>query len=211
MSGDELRVLPTVRDRRCWARGLDNRLRRRWAPPDRELDLLDVQPKEVVADLGAGPGYFDEAILARIGPEGRLYLVDIDAANLDLARRRFRGDLRVTCEVASAASAASVPTEGVDRVLLSLVLCCLADKSGALAETWRVLRPGGRALVTFPKAGRRWGWRRRSLGVTHAIWTRLVAERSWQERPVRSGWVVERHLLEKPGSPSRSGDGTVPG
>ena len=49
---------------------------------------------------------------------------------------------------------------------MSLVLCCLSDKAGALSEAWRTLRPGGRALATFPRVGRRFGFRRRSLGVT---------------------------------------------
>ncbi len=194
----ELKVLPTPRDRRCWARGIDNRLRRRWAPPRIEVDLLGVAFGETVADLGAGPGYFEAEILDRIGPQGHLYLVDIDEENLEIARGRSPGDPRVTFFVGSAANPTGIPTESVDRVLMSLLLCCLWDKAGALAEAWRILKPGGRALLTYPRAGPFRRFRRRSLAMTPAIWSTLVSQRTWIRRPDASGWWVVRHVLEKP-------------
>jgi ubiquinone/menaquinone biosynthesis C-methylase UbiE len=194
----ELNVLPNPRDRRCWARGLDNRLRRRWAPPRTEVDLLEPTLGDTVADLGAGPGYFETELLARIGPQGRLDLVDIDEENLEIARRRFPGDPRVSVLVGSAASVPGIPSESVDRVLMSLVLCCLRDKSGALAEAWRILRPGGRAVVTYPRPGPLRRFRRHSLAMTASLWSSLVAQRPWIRRTDASGWWVVRHVLERP-------------
>ena len=68
MAQVELPVLADTPNRMCWARSLDNRLRRRWAPPRLEVDRLEPHPGDVVVDLGAGPGYFDGELLNRIGP-----------------------------------------------------------------------------------------------------------------------------------------------
>jgi len=183
-------------DRMCYPRALENPLRRRFAPPSREVTLLDPRPGETVADLGAGVGYFDPEILRRIGAGGHLYAVDIDSENLALAQRRVGGAGQVEFRVGSAAQVPNIPSDSVDRVLLSLVICCMVDKEGALDEAWRILRPGGVALITYPK--RRLLFRRRpSLRVVPERWTALQVRHPWVVRPVRSSWIVQRHLLQK--------------
>ncbi|HYK93306.1 MAG TPA: methyltransferase domain-containing protein [Thermoplasmata archaeon] len=189
--------LPVVEDRMCRASSLNNPLRRWLAPPAREIRWLDPRPGEAVVDLGAGVGYFAPEILRRIGPQGHLTLVDIDSENLEIARESVGSDPRVTYWVGSAAQADAVPSGSADRVMLSLVLCCLLDKSGALSEAWRILRPGGRLLVTYP----RWripGRRGPSLRVTKRGWSQLRIEHPWNYLANPRSWAVERHLLERP-------------
>ncbi len=153
-----------------------------------------------MADLGAGVGFFAPPILERLGPEGRLFLVDIDSENLELARQRVAGDPRVTVLVGSAASPLPIPSESVDRVLLSLVLCCLVDKESAMDQVWRILRPGGRVLVTYPRRRSPFA-RRPSLRVVPEHWRRLVGRRPWRELPAPRGFFIDRHLLERPAVP----------
>lgn len=191
-------ALPVVEDRRCRAGPLDNPLRRWLAPPGRELDPLGLRPDMVVADLGAGVGYFARDTLDRIGPDGHLDLVDIDPENLAIARQRIGDDRRVTVRTASAAHVPEIPASSVDRVLLSLVLCCLVDKAGALETAWRILRPGGRAIVTYPRRGLPRLARGPSLRIGPGGWIDLVGRRPWRELPSPRGWFVHRHLLEKP-------------
>jgi ubiquinone/menaquinone biosynthesis C-methylase UbiE len=152
----------------------------------------------VVADLGAGVGYFVPETLRRLSPEGRLYVVDPDRSNLELARSRAGEDARSRWIVGSAAGVPEIPSASVDRVLLSLVLCCLVDKEGALDETWRILRPGGRAYVSYPRRSRPTFRRRVSLRVTPERWAGLVRRRPWVVRGDRVGFLIVTHLLEKP-------------
>lgn len=191
--------LPVVgQDRSCRAGTLDNPLRRWLAPAARDLDLLDLRPGQKVADLGSGVGFFLPEIARRTGSMGALYAVDPDAGNLATARQRPVGATPITFLERSASSVPEIPDGGVDRVLLSLVLCCLVDKAGVLDTAWRILRPGGRALVSYPKV---WGPappRRRPLRVTAPTWERLMRLHPWAQPPVRSGWIVTRHLLERP-------------
>jgi len=195
---DAIPVLPNREDRMCRAGALDNSLRRRFASPRKELDLLDLHAGMTMADLGAGVGYFAPESLARIGERGRLYLVDIDSENLELARRRVGARPNAIWIVTSAADVREIPSGSVDRVLASLVLCCLSDKAGAMEEAWRILRPGGRMVVTYPRIGLSPYRRKRSMRVTPDLWEALRARRPWTVLPSRRGAFVTRHVLEKP-------------
>ncbi len=207
-----------VEDRWCRAGALDNRLRRRFLPPGKDLDRLGVRPGQDVCDLGAGVGYFADEILRRLGPAGHLVLVDPDRENLGPYLERHGPDPRVTSWFCSAADVDAIPSESQDRVLLSLVLCCLVEKAAVLDQTWRILRPTGRALVTYPA----WGvpFRRESLRVRPELWRTLVSRRPWRVLSSERSWGIARHLLEKTGpelrpsahamDPPGGGDGGAP-
>jgi ubiquinone/menaquinone biosynthesis C-methylase UbiE len=184
-------------DRRCYGGALDNPIRRIFLPPSRELRWLDLRSGQGVVDLGAGVGFFDIEILRHVGPAGHLVVVEPDGVNLGRARRRIGPEPRVEFWESSAASVPQIPSASIDRALLSLVICCMVDKEGALDETWRILKPGGRALVSYPRRRRPSG-RRSALRVTPERWASLLARHSWETRPVASSWIVQRHLLEKP-------------
>lgn len=184
-------------DRHCRPGALDNPIRRRVMPARREIDLLEVGPGMTVADLGSGVGFLLPEIARRVGPRGRIIAVDTDAENLERARRRVADD-RLVVHRRSAAWVPEIPDGSADRVLLSLVLCCMVDKEGALDTAWRILRPGGRLLVSYPR-GRGWP-RRRSirLAMDPTRWRDLLVRHPWVERPVPRGLLIHRHLAERP-------------
>jgi SAM-dependent methyltransferase len=190
-----LPILPE--DRWCRPGALDNPLRRWLLPAEKDLARLRAAPGLSVADLGAGVGFHGEAWLRTIGPNGALTLVDPDEENLSRFTQRHTGDPRLTVIVGSAARVPGLPDASQDRVLLSLVLCCLVDKAGAMDEAWRILRPGGLLLATFPRARKRVS-RRRPLRLSYARWDALRAMHPWEELPVRRSFWVHRHLLRKP-------------
>jgi ubiquinone/menaquinone biosynthesis C-methylase UbiE len=81
-------------------------------------------------------------------PEGvRLTAIELSPAMLEIARARARelgreADLRV-----GDAQALDLPDESFDTVVCTLSLCTIPDDRAAVAEAWRVLRPGGRLLL----------------------------------------------------------------
>ena len=120
-----------------------------WAWERRRALLLgEARPGERVLDLGCGAGRFVAALRdAGADPVG----VELAQAALERARRNAPGaDLRLLEDDGS------LPLEhaSVDLVWCSEVLEHVADTGHLLLEARRVLRPGGRLLVTVPFHGR---------------------------------------------------------
>lgn len=110
------------------------------------LRLLNLQPGEAVLDIGSGPGLLAAEIANIVGPKGTVRGVDISESMLAMASGRCEAMPWVKFEDAGATQ---LPFEdgAFDAVVTVQVLEYVEDIETALAEIYRVLRPGGRALV----------------------------------------------------------------
>jgi SAM-dependent methyltransferase len=114
----------------------------------RALLLRELRPGDRVLDLGCGAGRF-VAALHRAGADA--VGVELSVAALERARRVAPGaDLRLV----EPGGALPLGHGEIDLVWCSEVLEHVADTGGFLTEVRRVLRPGGRLLVTVPDHGR---------------------------------------------------------
>jgi arsenite methyltransferase len=111
-------------------------------------DRTALQPGETVLDLGCGGG-MDALIAARVvGPAGRVLAVDYSAPMVALARDNARAAGVANLRVEHAAiEELPFATASVDVVQANGVFNLSPEKERALAETWRVLRPGGRLMA----------------------------------------------------------------
>ena len=64
--------------------------REAWQQPDQVMDALHIAEGTVVADLGAGGGWFTVRLARRVGPNGRVYAVDVQQLMLEAIRRRVQ-------------------------------------------------------------------------------------------------------------------------
>jgi len=124
-----------------------NPLRRRYMRP--VLDRVGIQPGERVLELGPGPGAFTVDAARRAGSGGRIIAVDIQPEMIARVEQRVR-EAGLTNVETHVAGAYELPLEGesIDRAFLVTVLPEVPDRDRALAELWRVVKPGGRLSVT---------------------------------------------------------------
>jgi SAM-dependent methyltransferase len=65
-------------DAEKWAREFDDPGRDAWQKPDEVVRLLALEPGMVVADLGAGTGYFMARLSRAVGDKGTVYALDVE-------------------------------------------------------------------------------------------------------------------------------------
>jgi len=111
------------------------------------IDQSYVRPGERVLDVAGGTADLSRAFAKRVGPAGSVVLTDINAAMLAIGRDRLLND--GTCAPAIQCDAEKLPftADYFDCVCVAFGLRNMTHKEAALAEMFRVLRPGGRLLV----------------------------------------------------------------
>lgn len=134
------------RDAERWAQVFDDPKRDAWQKPDQVLQALTLPPDAVVADLGAGTGYF-AVRLAKLLPSGRVYAVDIEPDMVrHLAERAKRENLANLVAVQGTPDDPGLPAK-VDLVLLVDVYHHVDERERYFRRVGDHLRPGARIAV----------------------------------------------------------------
>ena len=103
-----------------------------------------LRPEMAVADVGAGTGF----VAAGLAPlVKRVYAVDGSTAMLEVAKKNLSTFSNVEYHLAGGASL-PFPADSLDAVFANMYLHHAADPLAAIREMTRVLRPGGRLVIT---------------------------------------------------------------
>ena len=120
---------------------------------DRVLDEARLTAGATLIDVGAGEGLLAFRALARVGPSLRVALTDISAPMLrhaEAAAERLGVRSQCTFHECSAEKLGALSDASADVVVTRAVLAYVSDKSAALREFFRVLKPGGRISLAEP-------------------------------------------------------------
>ena len=111
--------------------------------------LAELHEGEVVLDLGSGGGIDVLLSARRVGPTGKAYGLDMTDEMLALARANAQKAGATNVEFLKGdIEQIPLPDNSVDVIISNCVINLSGDKSRVLAESFRVLKPGGRFAVS---------------------------------------------------------------
>jgi SAM-dependent methyltransferase len=113
---------------------------------DAFVERLEVEPSHEALEVAAGSGALTETLAAQVKS---LLATDFSPKMVELLRERMRatGAANVTCEVMDG-QALQLEEASFDRAACSFALMLFPDRAKGFSELRRVLRPGGRAVVS---------------------------------------------------------------
>jgi SAM-dependent methyltransferase len=134
------------RDAQKWAQVFDDPKRDEWQKPREVISALELPSDAVVADVGAGTGYFS-ARLARMLPRGVVYAVDIEPEMVKyLAERAQREGLPNMRPISGTPDDPRLPAQ-VDLILLVDTYHHIDQRERYFSKLRALLKPGGRLAV----------------------------------------------------------------
>ena len=141
-----------ARLKQCAYEGLT---RDQWQQRDRVIESLQIRPGDRIADIGSGGGYFVFALAKAVGPNGKVFAVDIDEQMNDLVATQAKKDGFGNVEVILAKpDDPLLPSPGVDLIFTSNTYHHLDNRVSYLTNLRKYLRPGGRiAIIEFDRRG----------------------------------------------------------
>jgi SAM-dependent methyltransferase len=113
------------------------------------IAVADLQPGETVLDLGSGGGIDVLLSARRVGPAGKAYGLDMTDEMVNLARDNAAKAGTTNVEfIKGHIESIPLPGESVDVIISNCVINLSGNKAAVLAESFRVLRSGGRFGVS---------------------------------------------------------------
>ena len=127
--------------------------REREEEPSKAIAALDIKPGQIVADVGAGSGYYTVRLAERVGASGKVFATDIQPEMLTLVRQRVaRGQLAQVEVVQATETDPRLPANQLDLILMVDVYHELARPQQVLRQLRTALKPDGRlVLIEFRK------------------------------------------------------------
>lgn len=126
-----------------------------WQKPEQIMDALAIADGSVVADIGAGAGWFTMRLARRVGPQGLVYAQDVQRQMLDAVRRRVsREGLRNVETRLGSGSSTNLPANALDAVLVVDVYPEVEDRVAILRNLSASLKPSGKIGIVNYKPGK---------------------------------------------------------
>jgi ubiquinone/menaquinone biosynthesis C-methylase UbiE len=124
----------------AYARVLNDPKRDAWQKPHEVIEALGLRPDEVVADLGAGTGYFARRFARHAA---KVYAVDIDDKLLAMAKKDAPANLET---VLALRDDPKLPEGSTDTIFICNVLHHIENRAVYLPKLALALKPGGRIV-----------------------------------------------------------------
>ncbi len=170
--------------------------RDQWQRPNGLMDRLGLRSGGVVADVGAGEGYFSRHLAARVGAQGKVYAVDLDEKALASLQESAKAQgLSQVETVRGTADDPRLPASAIDAALVVDSYHEFTAPDAMLERLHAALKPGGR--LGLVEASDTLGRPRKEYGERHRIPAELLVEEA-----ARHGFrlkTFEPEIVQRPG------------
>jgi arsenite methyltransferase len=140
-------------DPKAYIGALEDPKRDAYQKPQEVMTALGIKPGEVIADIGAGSGYFTFRLAYHVGDKGKVYAVDVSPEMILHINRRIR-ELKVNNVVSILADPDDplLPDRSVNRFFFSESWHHIEKQTKYLSLMKRMLKPGGEiVMIDFQK------------------------------------------------------------
>lgn len=119
--------------------------------PERIIESFAIAPKMSVADIGSGAGFYTIPIARAVGPNGRVFAIDVRREMLELvqsnARRAGLHNVQTIVADLENPSSLSLPAASVHIALLANILFQIEHRNALIEEVRRITRPEGAVYI----------------------------------------------------------------
>jgi predicted methyltransferase len=167
-----------------WEKIFDDPRRAEWQQPAAIVRALALKPGMVVADVGAGTGYFERALSDAVGPRGSVLAVEVEP-NL-VTHLRARAEREGTANVIPILGSTAdprLPAGRVDRILYVDTYHHLDDRVDYFRRLLGALAPGGLVVVV--------DWKKEKSAIGPPLDHRLAREQVLREMEQAGYRVVD--------------------
>ena len=150
---DQHQMQQLHRDPMSYIGALEDPKRDAYQKPHEVLTALNIKPGEVIADIGAGSGYFTFRLAHFVGAKGKVYAVDVSPDMIRHVNRRIR-ETKASNVVSILADADDplLPDQSVNRFFICDVWHHVENQTKYLSLMKKMLKPGGEiVLIDFHK------------------------------------------------------------
>jgi ubiquinone/menaquinone biosynthesis C-methylase UbiE len=122
-----------------------------WQRPDQVMDALGIADGSIVADIGAGSGWFTIRLARRVGPQGLVYAEDVQPEMINAISRRVsrEGFTNVRAKL-GLKNDPRLPPNSLDAALMVDAYHEVEDRVSMLANLAKALKPAGRlGIIDF--------------------------------------------------------------
>jgi arsenite methyltransferase len=136
------------RDPKAYIGALEDPKRDAYQKPHEVVHALSLKPGEVIADIGAGSGYFTFHFARHVGEKGRIYAVDVSSDMILHVNHRIR-ELKTSNVVSILADPDDplLPDQSVNRFFVCNVWHHIENQTKYLSLMKKMLKPGGEIIM----------------------------------------------------------------
>jgi cyclopropane fatty-acyl-phospholipid synthase-like methyltransferase len=121
--------------------------------PEELLDALGIKKGDVVADIGAGPGFFSLRAAQHVGPRGKVFAVDVQQEMIDgLRRMTQKAGLENIVPILGFVEDPKLPENSVDEVLIIIAYHEFSHPAEMMHHIYTAMKQDARMLIVEYKA-----------------------------------------------------------